>query len=109
MSTQPQKMDEADWKALGAKLFGADLDRWAFVCPHCGNVMSIAKARELSDVEVATLRRGWRMEQECVGRYLSTAGCDWAAYGLFSGPFFVVRGGGDTTPVFGFAIPTEAA
>lgn len=31
-------------------------------------------------------------------------GCNWCAYGLFSGPFFVVRESGNKTPVFAFDI-----
>lgn len=100
---QPQTMSEPEWNALGEKLFGADLARWRFKCPTCGTAMSIEKARAMPADDVARLRGGkWNIEQECVGRYLTGQGCDWCAYGLFSGPFFVVRDGGKKTPVFGF-------
>ena len=105
---QPETMTEAEWRALGKKLFGPALDRWRFRCPTCGHVMSIAKAREMTDEQQKKLRgggagdQGWSIESECVGRYLSDAGCNWCAYGLFSGPFFVVRPDGHKTPVFGF-------
>jgi hypothetical protein len=102
-AVQPQTITEAAWNALGAKLFGAEMDRWRFTCPHCGNVMSLHKARGMPPDELAALRTGtWSIESECIGRYLTGVGCDWAAYGLFSGPFFVTRSDGKRTPVFGF-------
>jgi hypothetical protein len=100
---QPQTMTEVDWNALGERLFGADLSRWRFRCPTCSHVMSIDKARAMPQYDVARLRsRRWNIEQECIGRYLPGQGCNWCAYGLFSGPFFVERGNGKKTPVFGF-------
>jgi len=100
-SAQPQTMTESEWKALGEKLFGADMNLWRFKCPHCGNVMSMVKARAMTEEQKVALRRGWSIEQECIGRYVD-AGCNWCAYGLFSGPHFVVRANGDKTPVFAF-------
>lgn len=105
---QPQVMTEAEWNELGNALFGGDTNAWRFKCPHCTNVMSMYKARGLTDPEIAKLRNGWHIESECVGRYIATAGCNWAAYGLFSGPFFVVREDGRRTPVFGFDTPASA-
>jgi hypothetical protein len=99
---QPQIMTEAEWFALGKRLFGEDHTYWRFKCPHCSNVMSMRKARGLSDAEQALLRESWHIESECIGRYLTDAGCNWVAYGLFSGPFFVVRDDDHHTPVFGF-------
>jgi hypothetical protein len=98
------KVTEAVWRAKGEELFGADEVRWEFVCPTCGKVMSIEKARALPAEQLATLRAGkWSPYQECVGRYVPSLGCNWAAYGLFSGPVFVERdGGGKLTPVFDF-------
>jgi hypothetical protein len=109
MREQPQKMTEAEWTALGAELFGADKTKWRFVCPHCKHAISIVEARKLPEDQLRSLREGdWRIEQECVGRHISSIGCDWAAFGLFSGPFFVARDGGTETPVFGFAMPEAA-
>lgn len=99
---QPHTMPEAEWQALGLALFGDDRTKWRFRCPHCDNVMSIERARAMAPEQLAMLRASkWNIEQECVGRHID-AGCDWCAYGLFSGPFFVVRDGGQKTPVFGF-------
>lgn len=100
---QPQTMTAAEWYALGEKLFGSEVN-WRFTCPHCSNVMSLEKARALPAEQLARLRSGkWSIESECIGRYVA-AGCNWAAYGLFSGPFFVTRPNGKRTPVFGFDI-----
>jgi hypothetical protein len=106
MSTQPQIMTEEEWRALGERLFGADLACWRFRCPTCGVVMSIDMARSFSDDEKERLRGRWSIEQECIGRYLPGRGCNWCAYGLFRGPHFVVRGD-KKTPVFGFDIPVD--
>lgn len=108
MTDQPQTMPEAEWRSLGERLFGADPARWRFKCPTCGTVMSIEIARGFTDDEKARLRGSWSIEQECVGRYLPGKGCDWCAYGLFSGPHFVVRGD-KKTPVFGFDMSGEQA
>ncbi len=101
---QPQTMTEDEWNALGLKLFGTETSAWRFKCPRCSNVMSIEKALALSAEQLARLRSGeWAIESECIGRYIDL-GCNWAAYGLFSGPFFVVRADGRKTPTFGFDI-----
>jgi hypothetical protein len=89
------------WEAKGAELFGDDMANWRFVCPACKAEMSIAIARE-KHPEVKG--RGWRPEQECIGRYTHTVDCDWCAYGLFHGPVFVrPSAGGEPIPVFDFA------
>jgi hypothetical protein len=104
---QQQTMTEPEWQALGKALFGDDLTKWRFRCPTCGTVMSIEKARTMPAEQLAKLRESkWSVEQECIGRHVD-AGCDWCAYGLFSGPFFVVRDGGNKTPVFGFDMSTS--
>lgn len=100
-ATQPTLMTEAEWRALGERLFGSNMDQWRFRCPHCDHVMSMEKARAMPGDSKAKLRGRWSIEQECVGRYLTGQGCDWCAYGLFSGPFFVTRVE-KRTPVLGF-------
>lgn len=80
---------KAEWEAKGKELFGEDRANWAFVCPSCGNAMSIARAR----AEFPALKgRGWQPESECIGRYLPDVGCDWCSYGLFKGPLIVDTG-----------------
>jgi len=100
------KLTESEWRKRGAELFGEDVARWRFKCPTCGHVASVESLRaELTDEELGLLRGRYSLEAECIGRYLSDRGCDWAAYGLFSGPVFVLRDSGRETPVFDFAEP----
>jgi hypothetical protein len=81
-----------------------------FVCPRCGNVATP------SDFEALGVSPE-RAAQECIGRVRPAkmaggefdagpdGGCDWAAYGLFRGPNFVVLPDGSESPVFAFAEP----
>jgi len=77
--------------------FGDDPKTWAFECPHCGDV---ANAQDFIDAKSDPNQVG----QECIGRSLgaltkdatgtdgrghASRGCDWAAYGLFRGPWFI--------------------
>ncbi len=90
---------EEQWRAKGRELFGDDQSNWIFVCPSCEGELSIVKARAVFAEHLPTLRaRGFRIEQECIGRYVPGAGCDWCAYGLLSGPVYV-----DKMPIFDFA------
>jgi len=94
---------EADWWAKGAELFGPEQTKWRFVCPRCGNVESMEKARTEHAESLEQLRAGkYSVESECIGRHIRGVGCDWAAYGLFAGPVFVQRDSGSKTPVFDF-------
>lgn len=102
--TQAELCDEARSR------FGDDEKQWAFTCPNCGD---IACAHFL-DLGAEPARLG----QECIGRQLGALkgrpttdsgralakrGCDWAAYGLFRGPWFVVLPGGTEVPSFRLA------
>lgn len=101
MTNKPSEIFEQDqWEAKGAELFGDDKVNWRFVCPQCGNVASIEKAKRLwPDLK----GRNWAPHQECIGRYLDDIGCDWAAYGLFRGPIFVrMADKAELIPVFRF-------
>ena len=87
------------WDAKGQELFGEDMEDWQFVCPTCGLVQSIARAKK----EWPQLKdRNWNVTSECVGRYTKDVGCDWAAYGLFRGPLFVELNNGDEIAAFDF-------
>lgn len=98
------KMTREEWEAEGRKRFGDDQTKWQFVCPTCDNVMSIERTRTEFTEHLPKLREGkYHVEQECIGRHLPGVGCNWAAYGLFSGPVFV-----DGIPAFDFA-PAAAA
>lgn len=78
------------WEAKGRELFGDDRTAWLFVCPQCGLEMSIQRAQADYADHVPRLRaRKYSVESECIGRHVPGVGCDWASYGLFSGPLFV--------------------
>jgi hypothetical protein len=91
--------------------FGEDPMTWAFKCPNCGDVATgldftaalnnhPRKGPDGNDVQVHHI-----LGQECIGRTLGALsgsptgdqgrsraerGCDWAAYGLISGPWEIV-------------------
>lgn len=90
-------MTETEWKALGEELYGEDHMAWEFSCPSCHTMLS-----GNSQLENKAKLKGWQPYSECIGRYLPNVGCDWAAYGLFSGPR-MVESDGDKIPVFYFA------
>jgi hypothetical protein len=91
------------WEAKGAELFGPDNTKWRFVCPACGKELSIESVRaELAEHLPVLREKRFALEQECVGRYVPGVGCNWVAYGLFSGPLFVTDGE-KKTPAFDFA------
>lgn len=101
--------------AEARRRFGDDPLTWAFVCPHCGD---IANAADFTAAGADPNRVG----QECVGRHLgaldkaatgtdgrkhASRGCDWVAYGLFRGPWFIQipddKGGMREAPSFPLA------
>lgn len=57
------RMTEEEWRALGAKLYGADTMKWRFVCPVCKHVATPAdwKAAGAPEGSVAFA---------CVGRWI---------------------------------------
>jgi hypothetical protein len=87
-----RKLTQAELMADAKERFGEDWLTWAFKCPHCGDV---ATFQDFKDAGATADRCG----QECIGRSLGALakpkptnkrGCDWAAYGLFHGPWEVV-------------------
>jgi hypothetical protein len=84
-----RQLTREEWNALGEKLFGVDRLKWRFRCPACRRAWSAEDFRpfknEGATPDIAT--------QECRGRW--TGGregpdrCDWSAFGLFAGPWFV--------------------
>lgn len=107
--TQQELVDEA------RRLFGDDPKQWAFICPNCSDV---ACAADFIAIDADPQRVG----QECIGRSLGALssgsssndsgrskakrGCDWAAYGLFPGPWVVTvpTPDGDTKELFSFRL-----
>lgn len=90
----------AAWRKLGARLFGDDMKAWRWACPACGNKAALddwlAAGRTEEDARLHIM-------QECVKRKAALARprkagerlrpdeCDWCAYGLFAGPWLVLR------------------
>lgn len=89
--TQQELIDEA------RRRFGDDAKQWAFICPNCSD---IACAADFIAINADPQRVG----QECIGRSCGALtkdavgtdgrghakrGCDWAAYGLFPGPWVI--------------------
>lgn len=86
-----RKLTQAELLAEAKQRFGDDIWTWAFRCPHCDDVATFADFKQAgANPELCG--------QECIGRHLgaldpkstNTRGCDWAAYGLFRGPWEVV-------------------
>lgn len=114
----------AEWLALLKERFGDEPANWAFRCPVCDDV---ATGQDFKDALQAHPRKrksgeaivaSDRLGQECIGRSLgalerprsvadarnwSGRGCDWTAYGLFSGPDFVEWDEGKERPCFPIA------
>ncbi|WKW87111.1 hypothetical protein SEA_NICOLE72_74 [Microbacterium phage Nicole72] len=96
------------WEALTER-FGPDPQAFAFRCPSCGDV---ARSRDFAEAFKAAGHEGYgsdRLGQDCIGRWVSGRGCDWAAYGLFQGPEFVILASGKQVPSFPIASAEEAA
>lgn len=95
-----RKITQAELIAEATERFGDDPKTWAFKCPSCGDTATAA------DFIAAGTSANF-VGQECVGRHLGALaksgkytgrGCDWAAYGLFRGPWEVVMPAGDGKP-----------
>ncbi|RKN38470.1 VVA0879 family protein [Micromonospora endolithica] len=100
LTTAYRKLTQDEFMAEARERFGSDPLLWAFRCPHCGDIASPA------DFKAAGAPPGMA-GQECIGRSLgalkkpaptNTRGCDWAAYGLFRGPWEVVVPAEDGKP-----------
>jgi len=96
-----ETLTEKRWDEKGTKIFGtSNRSKWAFRCPIC-------KRKQTQDEFKKYKHKGAKpgsFSMECIGRY--TGGkkgphkCDWAAYGLFSGPMNVVDDEGEKIPFF---------
>jgi len=101
-----RKLTQAELVAEAQKEFGPDPLKYAFRCPNCGDVATIKDFVAAGDGNLAG--------QECIGRLLGSLkrsairgrdgivrgerGCDWAAYGLFRGPWEIVMPAEDGKP-----------
>lgn len=99
-------------EALLAELraaYGDDPMNWAFTCPSCNTITTGAQLSAALKTHPRTDNRtGDRvitsdiLGQECIGRTDPEQGCDWAAYGLFRGPWEIALPNGNT--LWGFPI-----
>ncbi len=103
-----RKLTQAELVTEAQQRFGDNPLDWAFTCPSCGitsNGHDFGKAlkehprktRKGVDVIVSDL-----IGQECIGRTDPDKGCNWAAYGLFRGPWEIVMPDGHS--VWGFPL-----
>ncbi|SDM76606.1 VVA0879 family protein [Streptomyces wuyuanensis] len=114
-----RKLTQAELLAEARERFGDDPLKWAFICPTCGD---IATGEDFSNALADHPRKNRAGEaviasdlvgQECIGRTLgalakgagkySGRGCDWAAYGLFAGPWEITLPDGRSMHAFPLA------
>lgn len=102
--TQQELVDEL------IRRFGEDPRTWAFVCPNCGDVAVSADFKAAMDGRGIDGYGSDHLGQICIGRLLGALGdgyegrgCDWAAFGLFQGPDFVIMPDGREVPSFAIA------
>jgi hypothetical protein len=91
-------LTHAEFLAEATNLFGDDPKTYAFKCPNCGDVATIADFIDVGEPG--------RAGQDCIGRHLGRnpeRGCDWVAYGLIPGPWTVVMPDGHEVRSFPFA------
>lgn len=93
------KLTEKEWKEHGTKLYGDDFKEWKFQCPSCDRITKVLEFKAVGGEPNDAY-------QNCIGRFAGGRKgkykCDWAAYGLFSGPNFVIAEDGKEIPVFPF-------
>lgn len=92
LKSRYRKLTQAELTAEARERFGDDPRKYAFECPRCGDVAMVG--------DFVAAGAGERSGQECIGRVLGALkkdvkpykgrGCDWAAYGLFHGPWEIV-------------------
>jgi hypothetical protein len=110
--TQAELIDE-----LTAR-FGTDPAAWAFICPSCNDIATVADFREALAAAGRDEDASQHIGQVCIGRIsgaLSKSstpykgrGCDWCAFGLFRGPEFVIMPDGHEAGSFAIApAPTK--
>ena len=119
MSTVVKRTQDELVAEMGRR-FGPDHKKWAFICPACKD---IATAQDVKDALVASGSDDdpfKHVGQACIGRLLGALkrdqpkggykgrGCDWAAFGLFRGPEFVIMPDGHETASFAIAPAVSA-
>lgn len=112
----PRTLTQAELLAEAKRRFGDNPLDFAFRCPNCGDVATIQDFNDAGDAQMAG--------QGCIGRLLDALkgeptrdsgksiaerGCDWAAFGLFAGPWTIVMPDGHEAHSFPLADASVAA
>lgn len=109
----PRKLTQAELVAEATERFGDDPLKVAFECPNCGDVATIGDfpegARSAAGQECIGRHRGALKGAPTTdsGRSIAERGCDWAAYGLFHGPWEIVMPDGHSA--WGFPLAAAPA
>lgn len=122
MAFETKRMTQDEMVAELTRRFGPSPADWAFQCPMCGDIASGADWKKALAERGLTAKDGTPanaadyMGQECIGRVLGALsgsvedgqkykgrGCDWCAYGLFRGPWFIITSNGREIASFPFA------
>jgi len=106
-----RKLTQAELLAEAKERFGDDPKQFAFTCPGCGDIATIADFIDVGEPDAAG--------QHCIGRNLGALsgpakewkgrGCDWTAYGLIPGPWTIVMPDGHEAHGFPLADAPVAA
>lgn len=131
MTDTKNRMTHAEFLATLTERFGEDVTAWAFVCPTCGDVATVADFR--AALEADPRERDGKpttasdhIGQVCIGRLTGALslpqkewdakvkagrarGCDWCAFGLFGGPLIVEMPDGKEVASFHIATARESA
>lgn len=118
-TNEHRRLTQDELIAEATERFGKDPVNWAFLCPSCGDIATGADFSEALTAHPRKHRSGADViasdvvGQECIGRTLGALkkdsgkytgrGCDWAAYGLFGGPWTVTLPDGRTMHAFPLA------
>lgn len=90
------QITKEEWLAEAKRRFGEKTNDWKFKCPHCGRVQSYASIKEEVDNGTFNPMRPFPKDENgfpeiTVYSECGSPGCDWVAYGLFSGPVTVIH------------------
>ena len=100
-------MTHEEWTAEAVRRFGVDPMKWAFTCPSCNHVATVAdwKAAGAGEGEVAFSCVGRHIEGGDAKTFKRKGGpCNYAGGGLFKlNPVTVTMGDGTEHSVFAFA------
>lgn len=119
MTTSVIKRTQEELVAELTRRFGSDHKTWAFVCPSCHDVATAQDFKDALDAAGNPDDPFAHLGQVCIGRLMGALkrdqptdgyqgrGCDWAAFGLFRGPEFVIMPDGREVASFAIAPGAE--